>query len=502
MGVVSLVVGLAGCLVPQPSKDRVFHAEIGPEGGELSGAGLTLTVPPGALSDTQTLSMTVTHEEVDGQEVLSPVYVFEPEGLQFDTMVQVEVEVPTEDIATLYWSDPEDPSRHVFAGLAVGGVARGYTWHFSSAFVGSGVCEAPTATADECVCRASDEQGDLLCREEPEDQSGSDCDLQYQGDDGMSCSGYGLRPVIESWCWCQTDDEEHYLCVDPFELYPNQYCPSEWGMPSHEGEPGGPCSGYYVDWDSNNQPYNVAASGTRVDCNVSTAEYVYDSVSGTLECDEVDAEPAAPTPECGGEDAGEDPGEFPSWEPDCLELLEGADLSCAGEPVLDAVLEVFLAQEDQARHLTRLLIPDIDGSEACERLLPFDPHLGKVDLVRVLPPFDGPEVVIEIAELGVLDTSSLPLGLASVYACYEERIEEAGRACETDDPGSLDDEERAFCQALEAQGRRVVLGPQTGFLWKPEPSRLFPDLPSLEVPGVGQIHLSGCTAGLTAFLCQ
>src|SRR5262245_45274089 len=130
-----------GCPAPAQHKDRIFTAEIGPEGGELSGGGMTLTVPPGALSETQTLSVRVAEEPApDGGASFSPVYHFEPEGLQFAVWAEVLVELSDQGIGTLLWSTLDDPLVYEEVGLAAAGLAQGYTAHFSSMYVGEGAC--------------------------------------------------------------------------------------------------------------------------------------------------------------------------------------------------------------------------------------------------------------------------------------------------------------------------------------------------------------------------
>ena len=71
-----LVTGGGGCLVPEPEREQVFSAEIGPEGGVLEGGGLTLTVPEGALSTTETLTVRVSSPKTapdGGYHVCAPL---------------------------------------------------------------------------------------------------------------------------------------------------------------------------------------------------------------------------------------------------------------------------------------------------------------------------------------------------------------------------------------------------------------------------------------------
>lgn len=503
MKATSMVLMLAGCpLMDDKRGGNVFSAELGPDGGELAGGGLTLRVPPDALSEVQTLTLRVTERSIDGQELLSPVYTLEPEGLTFGAMVEVEVEVDSDDLATLYWSDADDPSNFRFAGFASDGVAFGFTWHFSSAFVGQGVCEAEEAAGEACSCRANDEQGDLLCPVEPEFPGGPCEELDdYRGDDGMSCSGYGPRPIIESWCWCMAENGE-YLCPEPFDFVPSQSCPDERGLSGHLGEENGACSGYYIEWDAENNPSNVASSGIRTDCDVITADTISEQVSGTLECIETTTAGASPT-SCGPNDGAGS--EEPWWNQACLALLDSADTSCVSDAealatAITAISELFLSENQPgdplaARHLATLKIPDADEGALCAALAATDPTHGVVDLVRVLPPFDGSEVEVQIAELSPLSFATLPLSVLAVD-CLKERIEEAGRACRTDDPSLLSEDGQHFCDLLEANGRKVVLADEPAFSWEPA------NFSAIELPGIGSIALSACIAGASAFHCE
>jgi hypothetical protein len=57
--------------------------DIGPAGGTVSLEGLTLTIPPGALTQTTTITVTSSQDNVPWLQQYSPLYFLEPDGLDF-----------------------------------------------------------------------------------------------------------------------------------------------------------------------------------------------------------------------------------------------------------------------------------------------------------------------------------------------------------------------------------------------------------------------------------
>lgn len=474
---------LSGCLVEEP-KESVFRATIGPEGGVLSGGGMTLTVPEGALSEETTLEMRVDRGAApDGGPSLSPTYSFEPEGLVFADWVLASVEVD-EGLGQLWWSMLGDPDTFEPVGIAAGGLAEGYVLHFSSAFVGEGVCElseedtGEDVPANSCSCRANDEVGDLLCPDDP--STGEPCDVDgYSGLDGGACSGYGPRAVLESWCDCYNDDRG-YLCPDPYVFEPSQQCPSEGGLNGFHGEVDQACMGYDIDGSQ--------YSGTILYCSVVTEDTVWQSVSGTLEgCTDPGTTSKKNTPpRCSTSQL--------SWEQECLDVLDDygkdrttacpdyGDASTVGS-TFGAALEEQWRGSDPQNRLTQVEIPYANKDD-CKAGVPLTSRgVGKPDLFEVVS--RGAEVLVRVGDIKPLTRSGLDLGWREIHECYVPAIEEAGKACGKS-PSQRTPEQDAFCKKLGAN-KVVKMDNSNGVLW---------DLGPLD-----PMEVYTCEDGLVAYTC-
>ncbi|MCC7538373.1 MAG: IPT/TIG domain-containing protein, partial [Deltaproteobacteria bacterium] len=115
-------------------------ATIGPEGGSLAlGDEVSLEIPPGALEAPTTITLSRTAEPAfEGWEAYSPVYRFEPEGLQFAVPAQVSIRFDGDPSRVeLPWrADAADaPTEHVQTGVE-GDRVLGEVSHFTLGLAG------------------------------------------------------------------------------------------------------------------------------------------------------------------------------------------------------------------------------------------------------------------------------------------------------------------------------------------------------------------------------
>jgi ZU5 domain len=113
---------------------------IGSGGGQIVVGAATVTFPVGAVSSTQSITITESNDPApSGFALSSKVYHCEPSGLSF--MQPVTMTMPFTDDAnatTMFWSSAANPN---FADVGGTKSADGKTWsatvmHFSSGFVG------------------------------------------------------------------------------------------------------------------------------------------------------------------------------------------------------------------------------------------------------------------------------------------------------------------------------------------------------------------------------
>lgn len=117
---------------------------IGAAGGKVTVEGVTLTVPPGALANDQTITVTsTTGSAPSGASAFSPVYTFTPAGLKFATPVTVEIAFTGDAAkAAVFWSS-DGAAWEKLATTASGTIAKASVLHFSSGFVGDGSVSFP-----------------------------------------------------------------------------------------------------------------------------------------------------------------------------------------------------------------------------------------------------------------------------------------------------------------------------------------------------------------------
>lgn len=283
---------IAACNV-QPSgvtPAETSRATIGPAGGRLAGKSIVLDVPEGALDAPVDLSVESGAAAPAGRTAIA-TWRFLPSGVVFKKPVVVNIELPGGESGTLWWSKQGDEATFEPRAMIVAGKGRGVIRHFSTGTVDPKSCEEEgDAGGPTCSCRAGDEQGDLLCKTQP-DGVDKPCEGDvdaFTGTTGGGCSGYGRRDELGTRCYCKTADG-NYLCPQPFKLSP-QECALPEGIGSYYDKKNGDgCSGSYVDTNPNTgNSENKSGSGSIVDCEPRIKETKWDSVSGTLEC----AEPA------------------------------------------------------------------------------------------------------------------------------------------------------------------------------------------------------------------
>ncbi len=123
---------------------------IGAGGGTISAGGVQLTIPPGALTENAAITVSVSPESVpSGYAAYSPLYKFEPSGLQFALPVTVSIPFtvandtanPSNDprVATLFWSRSGATGYERTAAAINNGVATASVTHFSTGFVANGI---------------------------------------------------------------------------------------------------------------------------------------------------------------------------------------------------------------------------------------------------------------------------------------------------------------------------------------------------------------------------
>jgi hypothetical protein len=97
-----------------------------------------LTFPSGALSSTQSITVTSTTNTAQGVDNLSPVYEFGPTGLTFAVPVTVKFTFTAGIDPVIVWSSSDGTTFDTIATATSGSTATGQVTHFSEGFVASG----------------------------------------------------------------------------------------------------------------------------------------------------------------------------------------------------------------------------------------------------------------------------------------------------------------------------------------------------------------------------
>jgi hypothetical protein len=436
-------------------------AQIGPDGGMLGDERITLAIPAGALPEATMLSMSIVDAPADA---MSPRWHFEPAGLAFAQPVWVQITLDDAGAGALLWSLAEDDTAFESIGIAAGGVASGYTTHFSDAYVAPASCESPPAAITKCGCRAGDEIGDLVCPVEPADGACPSIN-GFMGQDGGGCSGYALRDETEFHCACysQTDG---YLCPEAYILGPMQSCPTEDGLGGHIGEPGASCSGYTTATNPDTmETMNKSGSGTLVDCSEVVIATEYESIGGTLEgCYET----SMALPPCQKDANGN---EYYGVTAECQMRLDtlamaGQTTACPSAVGTAATvgsragnqLETIFKQQNPTDWYTQVTVP-FGGKASCDTMAP--PEVrgdGAVDVLRVVSR-SATETVIEIAEIKPLTPTGIPAGFHEVYECYKDVLAAVGEQCDDENPDMF---VAKFCSDIGATGTKVKVADPIG----------------------------------------
>jgi hypothetical protein len=118
-----------------PSAPVVSQASVGPSGGTVTGDGVTLAIPAGALPADQQISITRTID-APPTNAIGALYKFGPDGLTFAVPVRVTFTVSAASPdAIVYWSTPNGGYEAKPSEVSGTTVAANIA-HFSSGFVG------------------------------------------------------------------------------------------------------------------------------------------------------------------------------------------------------------------------------------------------------------------------------------------------------------------------------------------------------------------------------
>ncbi|MBI4508041.1 MAG: Ig-like domain-containing protein [Deltaproteobacteria bacterium] len=114
---------------------------VGSRGALIKLGDVTLAIPAGAVASDVQITVTATDDAPPpGATLYSPIYLFEPEGLQFAQPVQVRFEHdgnPSD--AWVYWSKPDGPGFDELPVAVSGNIVFASITHFSRGFVGKGL---------------------------------------------------------------------------------------------------------------------------------------------------------------------------------------------------------------------------------------------------------------------------------------------------------------------------------------------------------------------------
>jgi hypothetical protein len=140
---VILVLAFTACGGGSSSKapSTTSATTIGASGGTVTSAGITLDVPPGALTSDTALSITAT-DQLGPSEAgpVTKVVKFEPAGLHFAQPVTVTFQIPDGvDQASIYWSREDGSGYDPLPTYIAGKTLVATIMHFSSAFLGTPV---------------------------------------------------------------------------------------------------------------------------------------------------------------------------------------------------------------------------------------------------------------------------------------------------------------------------------------------------------------------------
>ncbi|MBK8697586.1 MAG: hypothetical protein IPN17_36390, partial [Deltaproteobacteria bacterium] len=117
----------------------IVTASIGAAGGVVELGGFTLTIPPGALTETREITVEgAADATVEGYSLSSRLYRLQPEGLTFALPATVSIPfVPGAESPALFWSLADNSGHEDLHGTVMGAAMAAAVTHFSSGYVGS-----------------------------------------------------------------------------------------------------------------------------------------------------------------------------------------------------------------------------------------------------------------------------------------------------------------------------------------------------------------------------
>jgi hypothetical protein len=149
LAVALTIVGMLGCHADSAETDVV---EIGPSGGRVVMAGVTLDVPPGAVERSVSFSVTADGQATEGYKVDGYVYRFAPADLHFT--VPVSITFPTGKPGEfVFWTREGAPERFEQLETVLSDHrARALVRHFSQGFVGVATDPLPDGALSGVTC--------------------------------------------------------------------------------------------------------------------------------------------------------------------------------------------------------------------------------------------------------------------------------------------------------------------------------------------------------------
>ena len=124
---------------PWMAAPTIVTASIGAAGGVVELGGFTLTIPPGALTETREITVEgAVDATVEGYSLSSRLYRLQPEGLTFALPATVSIPfVPGAESPALFWSLADNSGYEDLHGTVMGAAMAAAVTHFSGGYVGS-----------------------------------------------------------------------------------------------------------------------------------------------------------------------------------------------------------------------------------------------------------------------------------------------------------------------------------------------------------------------------